>query len=56
MEEVEFNMGDAWNAHITTGEKRSGLLGRLGMNERKGLTTVTCPECGLVRHYAEFEE
>ena len=55
MEEVEFSMGDAWNAHVRTGEKRSGLLGKLGMNERKELTTVMCPECGLVRHYAEFE-
>ena len=56
MEEVEFGMDDAWNAHVRTGEKRTGLLGKLGMNERKSLTTVMCPECGLVRHYAEFEE
>jgi len=26
------------------------------MNERKEVTTVMCPECGLIRHYAEFEE
>ena len=56
MEEVEFSMGDAWNAHVRTDEKQTGLLGKLGMNERKDLTTVMCPECGLVRHYAEFEE
>jgi quinol monooxygenase YgiN len=56
MEEVELSMGDAWNAYVETGEKRSGLLGTLGMNEHKELTTVMCPECGLVRHYAEFEE
>ncbi|MEZ3162818.1 hypothetical protein ABNG03_02490 [Halorubrum sp. RMP-47] len=56
MEEVEFSMSDAWNAHVRTGEKRSGLLGKLGMNERKELTTVMCPECGLVRHDAEFDE
>ena len=56
MERVEFSMGDAWNAHIKTGEKREGLLGKLGAAETKDLTTVMCPECGLVRHYAEFEE
>ncbi|QUO48672.1 MULTISPECIES: hypothetical protein [Halorubrum] len=55
MEEVRFGMGDAWNAYVETGEKRAGLLGKLGVNEHKGLTTVMCPECGLVRHYVEFE-
>ena len=56
MEEVDFGLSEDWNAYVRTGEKRQGLLGKLGMNERKQLTTVMCPECGLVRHYAEFEE
>ena len=56
MNQVEFDISDAWNAHVATGEKRLGLLGELGMNEPKGLTTVMCPECGLVRHFAEFDE
>jgi rubredoxin len=56
MEEVEFSMGDAWNPHVRTGETRSGLLGKLGVDETKDLNTVMCPECGLVRHYAEFED
>jgi uncharacterized Zn finger protein len=56
MEQVKFRMGDAWNPHVRTGETRTGLLGKLGVNETKDLTTVMCPECGLVRHYAEFEE
>jgi hypothetical protein len=49
-------MGDAWNPHVRTGEKRDGLLGKLGALRGKNLTTVMCPECGLVRHYAELEE
>ncbi len=56
MEDVEFGMADAWNPHVKTGEKREGLLGKLGASETKGVTTVMCPECGLVRHYAEFDE
>jgi len=48
--------GRRWNPYVNTGEKRTGLLGKLGMNERKEVTTVMCPECGLIRHYAEFEE
>ncbi|SDG15964.1 hypothetical protein SAMN04488067_1183 [Halorubrum xinjiangense] len=56
MEEVRFGMGDAWHAYVETGEKRAGLLGKLGVNEHKDLTTVMCPECGLVRHYVEFDE
>ena len=56
MEEVKFGMADAWNPYVNTGEKRTGLLGKLGMNERKEVATVMCPECGLIRHYAEFDE
>ena len=56
MEEVKYGMNDAWNPYVNTGEKRTGLLGKLGMNERKEVTAVMCPECGLLRQYVEFEE
>jgi len=56
MKEVEFGMDNAYSAYVKTGEKREGLLGKLGMNERKELTTVMCPECGMVRHFADFED
>jgi ssDNA-binding Zn-finger/Zn-ribbon topoisomerase 1 len=56
MEAVKFGMADAWDPYVNTGEKRTGLLGKLGTNERTAVTTVTCPECGLIRHYAEFDE
>ncbi len=56
MEEVEFGMNDAWNPpHVRTDEKREGLLGKLGMSERKEVETVMCPECGLLRLYADIE-
>lgn len=55
MESVEFGMSDAWHPHVKTGEKSEGLLGTLGVNERKEVTTVMCPECGLLRHYVDVE-
>ncbi|WP_459194753.1 hypothetical protein [Halosimplex sp. J119] len=55
MESVEFGMNDAWQPHVKTEEKREGLLGKLGMNERQEVETVMCPECGLVRFYADIE-
>ena len=33
-------MADAWGACVHTGEKRAGLLGKLGVNERKDLVAV----------------
>ncbi|PSP54213.1 hypothetical protein BRC74_01550 [Halobacteriales archaeon QH_7_68_42] len=40
MEEVRFGMADAWGPCVHTGEKRAGLLGKLGVNERKDPVTV----------------
>jgi rubredoxin len=52
METVEFGMNDAWNPHVKTDERRSGLLGKLGAKETNDVQTVACPECGLLRFYA----
>ncbi|MFC7142058.1 hypothetical protein ACFQMA_19755 [Halosimplex aquaticum] len=48
-------MSDAWKPHVRTDETREGLLGKLGMNERQEVETVMCPECGLLRFYADIE-
>jgi len=53
MEPVTFGMTDAYQPHVKTDERRGGILGRLGMNEKREVTAVLCPECGLVRLYAE---
>ncbi|NHN42461.1 hypothetical protein G9C85_12615 [Halorubellus sp. JP-L1] len=55
LERVEFGMSDAWNPHVRTGEKKDGLLGKFGMNETVDVDAVMCPECGLVRLYADVE-
>jgi rubredoxin len=56
MEQVKFGMADAWNPYVNTGEKREGLLGKIGMNEHRDVVTVMCPECGLLRQYVDVEE
>lgn len=55
MESVEFRMYDAKNPKIKTGEQKQGVLGKLGMDESKRVDTVACPECGLLRFYADVE-
>ncbi|MFB6150867.1 MAG: hypothetical protein ABEJ40_03585 [Haloarculaceae archaeon] len=54
--DVEFDTTRGGTPRVATGEKRDGLLGTLGVDERREVTTVMCPECGLIRHYAAVEE
>ena len=56
LEAVDFGMQDAWNPHVRTGEKKEGLLGKLGMNESVPVDAGMCPECGLVRLYANVDD
>ena len=48
--------GEAMTVKLRTRERRDGLLGSLGMRERLDVTAHVCPECGLVRWYADVEE
>ncbi|MCL7416512.1 MAG: PF20097 family protein [Halalkalicoccus sp.] len=36
-----------------TDESAGGVLGKLGMKETLPISAWACPECGLVRFYAE---
>jgi rubredoxin len=56
LETVDFGMQDAWSPHVRTGEKKDGLLGKLGVNETTSVDAGMCPECGLVRLYAALED
>ena len=56
MEEVEYRVGANQNLQVATGEKKDGLLGKLGVGYWTDLTVVMCPECGLVRKFADFED
>jgi hypothetical protein len=40
---------------LRTDESAGGVLGKLGMNETLSIDTWACPECGLVRLYADAE-
>jgi len=42
--------------YVRTEQRREGLLGQLGLHERKRVVTVLCPECGLVRQYAALDQ
>ena len=37
-------------------EPRDGLLGKVGAKEQLDVDAVVCPECGLVRVYADVDE
>ncbi|ELZ19627.1 hypothetical protein C477_08153 [Haloterrigena salina JCM 13891] len=54
MEPVPVRDGESMGLSIATGE-REGLLGKLGFKNRAKLQGVCCPECQLVRLYAEEE-
>ena len=41
---------------VVSEESREGILGKLGVNQTYGAETLVCPECGLVRLYADLEE
>jgi len=53
MERVDVRTGGGYELSVQTDEKRDGLLGSLGMNESRDVSPRMCPECGLVRLYAD---
>ena len=53
MERVKLHTGDGLGLNVKTGEKKDGLLGSLGVNESRSVSPRMCPECELVRLYAE---
>jgi rRNA maturation protein Nop10 len=55
LEPVKFGMSDAWKPYVKTSERREGLLGSLGMNEKKEVETTMCPECGRLLFHAKLD-
>ncbi|WP_162224385.1 hypothetical protein [Halorussus amylolyticus] len=53
MERTKIQTGDGFGLSVKTGEKAGGLLGSLGVNKSLDVSPRMCPECGLVRLYAE---
>ncbi|WP_227353566.1 hypothetical protein [Haladaptatus salinisoli] len=56
LETVKFGMNDAWSPHVKTSERREGLLGSLGMSEKREVQARMCPECGRLSFYAKLDE
>ncbi|WP_049927945.1 hypothetical protein [Halopiger goleimassiliensis] len=54
MKSVPVHDSEGMGLRITTGS-REGLLGTLGITNSAKLRGVCCPECGLVRLYADDE-
>jgi hypothetical protein len=54
MESVSVRDTEGMSLSIATG-KRDGLLGKIGLQNTTKLQGVCCPECGLVRLYADVE-
>ncbi|WP_226480087.1 hypothetical protein [Natrinema amylolyticum] len=52
MESVPVRDTEGMSLSIATG-KRDGLLGKIGLRNTTKLQGVCCPECGLVRLYAD---
>lgn len=44
---------DREGMRLRTDESAGGVLGKLGMKETVPISAWACPECGLVRLYAE---
>ncbi|NGM68141.1 hypothetical protein G6M89_03790 [Natronolimnobius sp. AArcel1] len=55
MEAVPVRDGNSMKLSIKTGT-RDGLLGKLGVSNSAHLQSVCCPECRLVRLYAEDDD
>jgi len=59
MQQVQFGLrkgvSQSEAPFVRTDEQREGLLGHLGVHERKRVLTVMCPQCGLLRQYADVD-
>lgn len=55
MGEVDFRMSNAYQPHVKLPERSEGILGSLGVKERRDVTAFMCPDCGLLRFYADVQ-
>lgn len=53
MEEMKMRTTDGFKLQLVTDEPKSGIFGGLGAKEKIKPTVVVCPECGLIRQYAD---
>ncbi|MFC6724470.1 hypothetical protein ACFQE1_08800 [Halobium palmae] len=53
LEAMDVQTGDGFKLYLVTNEPKPGILGGLGAKEKLRPTVYVCPECGLVRLYAE---
>ena len=56
MEPVKLRTGEGFSLRVSTDQRREGLLGKLGLTEDHSVEGRLCPECGLVRAYADVDD
>ncbi|MDS0297375.1 hypothetical protein NDI76_01295 [Halogeometricum sp. S1BR25-6] len=56
MESMKLQTAEGFSLHLVTNERKKGFLGGFGLREKLEPTAYVCPECGLIRSYAERDE
>ncbi|WP_152421650.1 hypothetical protein [Halogeometricum pallidum] len=56
MEAMKVQTAEGFALQLVTNERKKGILGGFGIKERLEPTAYVCPECGLIRSYAERDE
>ena len=56
MDEMTLKSQGGHRLDVVSEESRDGILRSLGVNKRFPVDAVVCPECGLVRAYADLSE
>jgi predicted RNA-binding Zn-ribbon protein involved in translation (DUF1610 family) len=55
LERMKLRTTGGYELELVTNERKSGILGNLGMKETLEPAAFVCPECGLVREYVDVE-
>lgn len=53
LEAMETRTTDGFGLRLVTNEPKEGFFGNFGAKEKLDPVPYVCPECGLVRTYAE---
>jgi predicted RNA-binding Zn-ribbon protein involved in translation (DUF1610 family) len=53
---MKMQTAEGFSLQLVTNEPKKGFLGGFGLKEKLEPTAYVCPECGLIRSYAERDE
>lgn len=55
MDDLTLRTNSGHTLQVVSEESRDGILGSLGVKKHFDVDGVVCPECGLVRAYADLD-